>query len=360
MESIRQPRWADRGPGPAHPMKTFFFALVLLLGFYFFLTRAADVEQVVLTLQRGNWVWITLALVVHAAWILNIGSHLRSLYNLVGIDEKITRLSMLGTSAAFVNTVAPSAGMSGMVVFITDSRQRNLPTSRVTAAGALYVMYDYLAFMAVLGLGIAVLIRRNRLGPTEISASVILVLIAFALAMVLLTATRSADRLGRALAWIATHTNTVLRPFIRREYLSPARAHEFAHDIGEGLSQIQERPSGLLLPFALALSKQALLITIFFLMFLAFRQPFSVGTLIAGYSIGYLFLIVSPTPSGIGFVEGSMTLALASFRIPLAAAGLITLAYRGITLWLTVLYGLICFRLLNRKPSPSSGAEPPS
>jgi len=48
-------------------MKKFFVALVLLLAFYFFLTRAADVEQVLLTLQRGNWAWITLALVVHAA-----------------------------------------------------------------------------------------------------------------------------------------------------------------------------------------------------------------------------------------------------------------------------------------------------
>lgn len=341
-------------------MKNFFFALILLLAFYFFLTRAADVEQVLLTLQRGNWVWITVALVVHAAWILNIGSHLRSIYRLLGIDEKIERLAMLGTGASFVNTVAPSAGMSGMVVFINDSRQRNLPISRVTAAAALYVLYDYMAFIAVLGLGIAVLIRRNRLGAPEISASVILVLIALSLAVVLLTAMRSADRLGRALAWIATHTNNLLRPFIRREYLSPARAHEFAHDIGEGLSQIRTHPSGLLLPFALALSKQTLLIMIFFLMFLAFRQPFSVGTLIAGYSIGYLFLIVSPTPSGIGFVEGSMTLALASFRIPLAAAGLITLAYRGITLWLTIVYGMISFRLLNRKPNAPSSLDPPA
>ncbi len=341
-------------------MKTFFAALVLLLAFYFFLTRAADVEQVLLTLQRGDWGWITLALVVHAAWILNIGSHLRALYRLLGIDEKITRLSMLGTGAAFVNTIAPSAGMSGMVVFITDSRQRGLPTSRVTAAAALYVLYDYLAFIAVLGLGIAVLIRRNQLGATEVTASVILVSIALALTLVLYMAMRSSDRLGRSLAWIATKTNNVLRPFIRREYLSPSRAHEFAHDIGDGLSEIPKRPSGLLLPFALALSKQALLITIFFLMFLAFQQSFSVGTLIAGYSIGYLFLIVSPTPSGIGFVEGAMTLTLASFRIPLAAAGLITLAYRGITLWLTILYGAVSFRYLNRKTVPDNGTPPPA
>ena len=341
-------------------MRTFFLAVILLLALYFFITRAADVEQVLLTLQRGDWRWLTLALIVHATWILNIGSHLRSLYRLLGIDESVLRLSMLGTGASFVNTVAPSAGMSGMVVFINDSRQRGLPTSRVTAAAALYVLYDYLGFISVLGLGLAVLVRRNRLGPAEVSASVILVSIALALALVLYTAMRNADRLGRSLAWLATRTNNVLRPFLRREYLRPDRAREFAHDIGDGLSQIRNNPSGLILPFALALSKQALLIMILFLTFMAFRQPYSVGTLLAGYCIGYLFLIVSPTPSGIGFVEGSMTLAFSSFGIPLAAAGLITLAYRGITLWLTIVYGMISFRFVGKsgpEPDPSDAGE---
>jgi hypothetical protein len=75
---------------------------------------------------------------------------------------------------------------------------------------------------------------------------------------------------------------------------------------------------------------------------------------VAGFAIGYLFLIVSPTPSGIGFVEGAMTLALTTLRVPLAAATIITLAYRGITLWLTLLYGAIAMRWIGRHPTAAA------
>jgi uncharacterized protein (TIRG00374 family) len=66
-------------------------------------------------------------------------------------------------------------------------------------------------------------------------------------------------------------------------------------------------------------------------------------------SIALLFVIVSPTPGGIGIVEGIMTLALNSLRVPLEPAGIITLAYRGLTFWLPFGYGFFAFRMLQRK-----------
>jgi uncharacterized protein (TIRG00374 family) len=88
-------------------------------------------------------------------------------------------------------------------------------------------------------------------------------------------------------------------------------------------------------------------------MFLAFGQGFSVPALIAGFSMGYLFLIVSPTPSGVGFVEGAMTLTLNSMDVPLAPAAIIALAYRGITFWLPLAYGAFAFRWVGQRASAS-------
>ena len=75
------------------------------------------------------------------------------------------------------------------------------------------------------------------------------------------------------------------------------------------------------------------------------------GPWIGGFSIGWLFLIVSPTPAGLGIVEGAMTLALASLHVPLEAATVITLAYRGLTFWLPFGYGFVAFRYLQRTPA---------
>ena len=83
--------------------------------------------------------------------------------------------------------------------------------------------------------------------------------------------------------------------------------------------------------------------------FLSFKVPFTAGTIIGGFSISYLFLIVSPTPSGIGIVEGIMPLALSSLQVPWSQAVIITLAYRGITFWFPLGVGAIAFRMLNRK-----------
>jgi uncharacterized membrane protein YbhN (UPF0104 family) len=54
-----------------------------------------------------------------------------------------------------------------------------------------------------------------------------------------------------------------------------------------------------------------------------------------------------------------MTLALNSLRVPLAAAAVITLAYRGITFWLPLAYGMLAFRWVGRKPKGQAG-EPAS
>jgi glycosyltransferase 2 family protein len=82
---------------------------------------------------------------------------------------------------------------------------------------------------------------------------------------------------------------------------------------------------------------------------MAFRVPFSAGTIIGGFAISYLFLIVSPTPAGVGIVEGVMPLALSSLRVPWSEAVVITLAYRGITFWIPLGLGAVAFRMLERK-----------
>jgi uncharacterized protein (TIRG00374 family) len=63
-----------------------------------------------------------------------------------------------------------------------------------------------------------------------------------------------------------------------------------------------------------------------------------------------LFLIVSPTPSGLGVVEGAMAVALNTLRVNLGAAVLITMAYRGLTFWFPLGVGGVAFRILQGKP----------
>jgi uncharacterized protein (TIRG00374 family) len=205
-----------------------------------------------------------------------------------------------------------------------------------------------LGLIGILLVGLIILIRRNDLTLVVIVASAALVGLAMLFAFLLNLGMQSAEALGNALAKIAHFINRILRPFIHREYLSEVRAHEFAHDAAEGLIKMRSKPQTMIMPLVLALTNKTFLIIILLLVFLAFKIPLSIGTIIACFSIGYLFVIISPTPAGIGVVEGALTLALTSMYISLEDAAVITLSYRGITFWIPLLFGMISLRVLEK------------
>lgn len=340
-------------------MRKLIFPIILLLAFLFLVNHLTEAQEVAATLQRGDWRWLTVALGVQGLWLLNVAASFRVIYRLLGMEEETTRLLPLAAAANFLNVIAPSMGMGGLAIFIVDGKRRELPSGRVTTAAALYILLDFAAFVMVLALGLFVLFRRNQLSPAEVTASAILVAIAALIATLLYLGMRSASLLGRALARLGSVLNAILRPFIRRDYIDTAKAHNFAKEVGAGLQLARANPKGWLLPSALALNNKALLILILFLVFLAFKQPYTPSILVAGFSIGFLFLIVSPTPSGVGFVEPAMALALNSLNIPLGTSAVISLAFRGITFWAPLLVGMVAFRWASRQPARTRAVDLP-
>ena len=329
-------------------MRKILFILVLFLGAAFVYLSFGEIEIILETLQKGNLWFVLLGVLFQGAWFLVAGSTYLSLYRVLGMDGTVFKLSLMAVAANFINIVAPSAGMGGMAVFISDANRNGQSPGKATIAGMLYLLLDYVAFLFVLTLGLIVLFRRDNLDPTEIAASAVIFAIALVLGFLLYLGSRSAVALGNALAWMARLVNRLVKPFIHREYLSETRAHEFAHELAADLKSLPERPRSLIKPLLFAFANKALMMCVLTAAFLSFRVPFSAGTIIGGFAIAYLFLIVSPTPSGIGIVEGVMPLALSSLRVPWSQAIIITLAYRGITFWLPLGVGAIALRILNR------------
>ncbi len=330
-------------------MRKFIIILVLFLGAALVYLSFGEIETILQTLKKGEFRFIFLALLIECAWFLVSGLTYLSLYHILGLDGSFHKLALMSASANFINTVAPSVGMGGMAVFISDATRTNQSPGKATVASMLYIFLDYIAFLVVLTLGLIVLFRRNDLHPTEIATSAIMFAIAAGLGFLLYLASRSAKALGNALAWMARLVNRVVRPFLHREYLSEARAHTFANEMATDLRSLPERYRSLVKPMLFAFANKALLMGVLTASFLAFQVPFTAGTIIGGFAISYLFLIVSPTPSGIGIVEGVMPLALSSLRVEWSQAVIVTLAYRGITFWFPLGVGALAFRSLNKE-----------
>jgi hypothetical protein len=338
-------------------MRKIIVVILLLLAVALIILSFSELQTIVDTLQHSNWWFLLAALLVEIIWMYNSATTYSVMFRLVGIKERSHRLVLVATAANFVNVLAPSVGLGGMAVFMDDARRRNHSAGRVMVVGMLYILFDYIAFLCVLALGFIVLIRRNNLNVGEVTAAAILLLIAAVVGFLLYLGYKSADELGKALGWLARLVNRILRPFIRRDYLQLERAQTFAREVSEGIDLLRGRQRELLWPFLFSLNNFALLICVLALTFLALGTPFTIGTLVGGFSIGYLFLIVSPTPSGLGVVEGAMTVALNTLRVPLGAAALITLTYRAVTFWFPLAVGAVAFRMLQKEPKGQVAAE---
>jgi uncharacterized protein (TIRG00374 family) len=176
-----------------------------------------------------------------------------------------------------------------------------------------------------------------------------MLVIVLSLGFVIYLGAISGERLGRLLQKISHFLNRFIWFFTHKEYFSEISAHTFGLEVSEGLGILRVKKRSFMLPLSISLVSKLLQITIMALVFKAFNVDFSLGTVVAGFSSAYLFLIVSPTPYGIGIVETILPMAFYSLNIPWAESVISTLVYRGITFWVPLLLGGVSFRYLSKE-----------
>ncbi|GAB4542777.1 MAG: hypothetical protein Fur002_13650 [Anaerolineales bacterium] len=329
-------------------MKKFIAVLFLFLAAAVIALSFGEVEIILKTLRRAHLGFFALALALQALALFVSARMYLSIFRLLGLRESLFALTEISAAATFVNIVTASGGAGGVALFASEAKRRGHPVGKVTVAAALFLLLDQAAFLCVLALGLMILVRRNDLNSSEMFASALLLVIAIAYAFVLYLGYRSESQLGGLLAKLARMVNRVGRFFARKQdVVSEERARQFAHEIAEGFSSLTEKPTSLIRPVLWGILEKALLMLILVCAFLSFETPFTAGVIVAGFSLAYLFVVVSPTPHGIGIVEGIMPLALSSLRVNWSEAVVIMLAYRAVTFWFPFSLGGLAFRSLH-------------
>ena len=329
-------------------MRKILIILFTFIGIAIVIISLGELEQTWNTLQHSDFRFMLLACCLLLVLLVVDGQSYKSLYALMDINESLRHLILLASSTNFINVVAPSGGFGGVAIFVDDAGKRGNPRGLAAAVGALHIFMEYLAFIVVLAFGWVVFIRRNDLQAGEITASIIMIATMIGMTILIYIGSRSGEQLGRVLGWMAHKANAVLWPFIHREYFHEIAAHEFGIEVSEGLAMLHlKKHRSTLVPFLYSLCVKLIQLMIMGTSFLAFGVSFSLGTIVAGFASAYLFLVVSPTPYGIGVVETLLPLAFGSLGISWENAVIITLMYRGFTFWLPLLLGGISFRILQ-------------
>lgn len=331
-------------------MRKIVVVIVVLLAVAFVVFGVAELQNIRIALGNAEFKYLLAAFLFEVICLFNAAGTFSALYRVVGLEEGFRRMFLMASAANFVNLIAPSAGVGGIAVFLDGARRHNDSSGRVMVVGILYLVYEYMALFCVLLAGFIVLIKRNSLNVWELVAAGFLLIVALAIGSLLVLGYRSSKQLGDLLAWLSRAANRLLRPVLHRDLLNVENAHGFSREVADGISAIRGSHDKLLWPLLFTLNNKLLLLCILTFSFLALNTPFTLGTLLAGFSISYLFFYASPSPSGVGMVEGIMPTALSTLGVPFTEAVLITLVFRAVTLWFPFVVGGLSFRWLQKQP----------
>lgn len=324
-------------------------ALAILFARFIYLNRGQLVE-IAAILRSGVWYYLLVVALLFALAVQNQGRLFSSIYAMLRLPPERKKLSAIFLVSRFMSVAAPSGGLSGAVPFIQDARRRNLSVSTVLVANLIYLIVWYSTFAVVLLIGLLHLFLAHDLQWFEVAEAIILLGFT-ALLMAILGLAWLAPAWLSAILHRITRVTARLATWLKQPVpLTIAQTDALANELTHTIYLIRHagwEPA--LRPFGLAFINEVLNLLILFFVALAFGVPMNLGILIATYSIGILFFLISPTPGGLGLVEGILILVMSSLGIADENAATITLAYRGFTFWLPFILGFFALRRLELK-----------
>lgn len=325
--------------------------LFLLIAFgyalYAYQGQLVDIMQV---LRQGIWYLLLTAVLMLGLAVYNQGLLYASIYKALSLPPpKERHLSYLYLITRFVSVAAPSGGLSGVLPFIQEARRRNVSMGPVLIVNLLYLILWYSTLGVFLFIGLLHLFFIHDLQWFEISNAIILLLADLGLIGGLAIAWTSPHRLEAILNQIGRLVGKVTGLWKRPSPLPPQRIATFIGELDDAFNEIRQVGyQSLSQPALHAFLNEILNLGILFFVAWAFGIRLSFGVLVASYSVGMLFYVMTPTPGGLGFVEGILILVMSSLDVSRESALVITLGYRGLTFWLPFILGFFAYRWFNR------------
>jgi len=149
------------------------------------------------------------------------------------------------------------------------------------------------------------------------------------------------DLLYRLFHWVQATVNRVTARLGRPISLPKGWADEHAAEFVQAAQAVATHPRKLIRTLSAALTGHLVNLACFYTLTLAFHEPVALGVLVAGYAMSITFRIASITPQGAGVAEGVTALVYASLGVPQTQAMAITLAFRGLFIWVPMFVGFV-------------------
>jgi glycosyltransferase 2 family protein len=335
------------------------FLWLLAIGFiWFVISRFTEIEDLARTLHRGRLEWVATAAALQILLYISYTLVYHLALSTVEVNSRLFQLLPLTFAAVFMNVAVPSGGASGSALFIDDAARRGESPARAAAGLFLALIAEYSTFTVALLFGLGYLFKYHDLQIYQVIAAALMLTLIVGLCGLLLSGLWARDHLFKLMSQFQHLANRFVERLKLRRILRDNWASQSADELADAAQAITVHPDRLAKTMLAAVALHLINLTTLLALFIAFNQPTSFGILVAGYSMAFLFLIVSITPMGVGIVEGIMTLVLTSLGVPGEKALVISLSYRGLTFWIPFAIGFFMMRRLKAfTPTPHQRAN---
>jgi uncharacterized protein (TIRG00374 family) len=321
--------------------------LLVIAFLWLVLSRFNELSDFSQILAQGRFQWVLVAITLQVLQYLISSASFRTAFSTVGIESRIRDLFPLFFGSMFVNVIAPAGGASGAVLFVDHAARSGQPPARAAAGLLLQLITSLIAVFIIIIAGLAYLGFQGGLQLYQIAAASYLLFAITVISLVIVLSLWRPTLLHSILDWLQHTINALMHKIHRSALFSEGWADRQARDFTAAGEAITARPAWVISTLGVLIFSHVVSLAGLYTLFLAFSETVSIGSLVAGYAVGVLFLIVSVTPQGIGIVEGIMPSVFASLGVSNAAATLTVFAFRGLTLWLPLLVGFIILRRLD-------------
>lgn len=326
------------------------FFIVSIAFIIVFILKFGELSSALELLASGSLFFLLCVIGLQVLSIINRGALFHSMYDFFGAKDTLRRLTYLALSSNFVNLVAPTAGLSGMAIFISEAQEQGMSKSRAIFVNIFTYFLIYAVFTIALLFGLFYLFFNHQLQKYIIISAAILFGMIVVILLAMAIAFGGAARVKNVIGFIAKLVNSVASFLQRRRVIiNKTDIHLMSAEVHDCIAILKRRTRSLFLPVLHVVLLEAIDIMTLYYLFLAFKYPIYPGALITLYSVGVLFSLVSITPNGLGVVEATMILVGAGLGVPIELASVVVIGYRLVTFWLPFVVGYFAFRKMQKE-----------
>ncbi len=337
------------------PISAFVWLALLVAVSALVFTNVGELRKIAGALADARWQAVVLAAAVELLFLVNLGFFYANTFRASGISAGAGRYVLLSSASNFVNLVSKTGGLGGIALFLEEGRRRREPAARVTAAYMTVYALGYGAYVLTLAVALGLLYLRGSLQPVELVASGIMLTLIIGIAVGVAMSLRNRALLERLFMVASRPPNVLARLLGRRPFVERPSARRAAAELYDAIMHIRRRPGRFVLPAGHALAVELLSAFLLYTVARAFHGNLGFEAALAAYAISLLFSMIAITPSGLGFVETSLSVLLISFGMPRQDAIATALGYRLFEFWLPVLLGAISLWWVRRGFGRSEG-----